>query len=151
MQTIIRHNSPRKRCRISFPKNGRTKQSFRDECDINLIMAKYQKTGALSHVNNYGANYGFATSIDFTEAMQLIRTAQEMFDGLPSSIRTRFDNDPAVFLEFVQDADNTKEMQTLGLIAPEGSTEITPDEPNTDTPTVTTPKEEKPDKPAKTE
>jgi len=142
--TIIRHNSPRNRVQIIFPNKGRTKQSFKDECDINKIMAKYQKTGAIAHVNQHGANYGFATSLDFSEAMRLIKTAQDMFDGLPSSIRTRFANDPAQFLDFVQNADNKAEMQKLGLIPEEQPPEIPSDEKKTDTPTVDTPPVEKP-------
>ncbi len=144
---IIRHNTPRKRVQINFPKQGRTKQSFKDECDINLIMAKYQKTGAITHVNKYGAQYTDTTSIDFTEAMQLVTSAQQMFDGLPSSIRTRFDNDPSQFLDFVQDANNVPEMRKLGLIAPETPPETTQEEQKTDTPTVATPAVAEPAKP----
>jgi len=92
-----------------------TKQSFTSECDINNIMAKYQKTGALDHVNKNEASYGFATSEDFQSALEIIRTGQTMFDELPSSIRTKFDNDPAKFLDFVQDNKNQAEMVELGL------------------------------------
>ena len=34
-----------------------TKQSFTKECDINNIMKKYQKTGAIDHVNKHEASY----------------------------------------------------------------------------------------------
>ncbi len=144
MDTIIRHNTPRKRVQINFEGKGRTKQSMKDECDINMIMAKYQKTGAIAHVNDHGANYGFATSLDFSEAMRLIKTAQDMFNGLPSSIRTRFANDPAQFLDFVQDADNEAEMAKLGLIPEKEPPEVPSDEQKTDTPTTDTPAEDKP-------
>ncbi len=132
---IIYHNTPRKRQQISFPKKGRTKQSFKDECDINQIMAKYQKTGAMAHINQHGGNYAFATSLDFSEAMRLVTQAQDMFDGLPSSIRNRFANDPAQFLDFVQDANNIDEMAELGLIETEQASEIPPEAKKTDTPT----------------
>lgn len=111
--------SPRKRFRIEFPGKGRTKQSMRDECDINLIMAKYQKTGAIAHVNSHGAKYDFATSQDFSEAMRTVTVAQDMFDHLPSSIRNRFANDPGQFLDFVQDADNREEAVKLGILRAE--------------------------------
>ncbi len=129
------HAGPFTKVSITFPKKGRTKQSFKDECDINNIMAKYQKTGALAHVNTYQQQYGFATSVDFSEAMRLVTTAQDMFDGLPSSIRTRFANDPGQFLDFVQNADNDAEMQKLGLIAKKRPSESPPDGQKTDTPT----------------
>lgn len=92
-----------------------TKQSFTAECDINNIMRKYQKTGAIDHVNKHEASYGYATSDDFQSALETIRTGQTMFDELPSSIRTKFDNDPAKFLDFVQDQNNAGEMVELGL------------------------------------
>ncbi len=105
------------RVRIKFPAKGRTKQSCKDECDINLIMAKYQRTGAIEHRNRHRADYGFATSHDFSSAMRTVVIAQEMFDGLPSSIRQRFGQDPGAFLDFVQDADNESELRRLGLLA----------------------------------
>ncbi len=123
---IINHAGPFNKVSIIFAEKGRTKQSFKDECDINNIMAKYQKTGAIAHLNTHGAEYGFATSQDFASAMRTITIAQDMFDGLPSSIRNRFANDPGQFLDFVQDADNKKEGQDLGLWPkdePEGSHE----------------------------
>ncbi len=127
--SIVRPYAPKLKVPISFPKKGRTKQSFRDECDINLIMAKYQKTGAIAHVNRHGADYGFATSLDFTEAMRTVTIAQDMFLGLPSSIRSRFGNDPAAFLDFVQDADNEDELIKLGLFSAEDKADKVSEEP----------------------
>jgi len=100
-----------------FEKNGKTKtkQSMRDECDINMIMARYMKTGAIDHVNRHGPQYGFASSLDFSESMRLVKDAQQMFDDLPSPIRTKFQNDPGQFLDFVQDDANASEMAEMGL------------------------------------
>jgi len=92
-----------------------TKQSFTKECDINNILRKYQKTGAMDHVNKHEGSYGYATSDDFTASMQIVAKGRNMFEELPSSIRTKFENDPAKFLDFVQNEDNKKEMQELGL------------------------------------
>ncbi len=117
------------RVQLTFPKRGRTKQSFRDECDINLIMGKYQKTGALSHFNKFSGSYGFATSEDFSSAMRTVTMAQDMFDHLPSSIRNRFANDPAQFLEFVQVADNRDEAIELGLFPAEQERDEVPEVP----------------------
>jgi len=78
-------------------------------------MAKYQKTGALEHVNKYSNQYGFATAQTFTESMAIVTRARNMFDALPSSIRTKFNGDPGAFLDFVQDPDNKSEMAELGL------------------------------------
>lgn len=98
---------------------GRTKQSMRDECDINKILARYQKTGVVQHVAKHQGEYGFATSADFHESMEVVLKAQTMFDELPAKVRLKFHNSPAEFLEFVQDSKNLEEMRKLGLAKPE--------------------------------
>ncbi len=113
---IIHPYGGKKRLSVSFTGTGRTKQSFVKECDINNILAKYQKTGALTHLQNHGAQYGDATAVSFTEAMQIVTKAQTMFEELPSSLRTRFANDPAQFMDFVQTPGNEDEMRDLGLL-----------------------------------
>lgn len=142
-QKYVRHNTPRKRFQISFPLKGKTKQSFRDQCDINKIMDRHLKTGQIAHVNNHQPQYGYATSLDFTQAMRLVTQAQDMFDGLPSTIKDRFNNNPAQFLDFAQDANNADEMQDLGLLPkldspgpkePETPPEDTPEEKTDKTP-----------------
>ena len=47
--------------------------------------------------------------------METVAKGKTMFEELPSSIRTKFENDPAKFLDFVQDKENLTEMQELGL------------------------------------
>lgn len=101
----------------------RTKQSFKEECDVNNIMKRYQRDGVIAHRNEFGGNYGdFMTEIDYHSAMNQIAKAQQMFEGLPSSIRNRFNNDPAEYLAFVHDPENKDEMVKLGLMKkpPEG-------------------------------
>lgn len=105
----------RKRLALAFQGPGRTKQSHKDECDINRIMAKFKVTGAIEHRNEYEGTYGEISDVDFTTAMQLITTAQQAFDDLPSNLRKKFGNDPTNYLEFVQDPENLEEMYDLGL------------------------------------
>ena len=112
---IIHPYGPKIKVRLTCTGPGKAKQSFQAECDINNIMAKYQKTGLLDHINKHGESYGFASSLDFTQANQVIAKANSMFEELPSATRNRFDNDPAKFLDFVQNPDNLEEMQSLGL------------------------------------
>jgi len=103
------------RVRLTCVGPGRTRQSMRDECDINLIMAKYTKTGFIDHLSRHGESYGFATGVSFHEAMNVVTKADQMFDDLPAVARNRFHGDPAEFLDFVQDASNFDEMVELGL------------------------------------
>nr|UXQ88054.1 MAG: internal scaffolding protein [Microvirus sp.] len=97
---------------------SRTKQAFIAECNINNIMAKYQRTGAIDHATKHSKDYGFASGCDFRESMELVRKANEMFNELPSKLRNKFDNDASQFLTFVQDDANQPEMRELGLLPP---------------------------------
>jgi len=100
---------------------SRTKQSFREESEITNIMARYVKTGLIDHFSSYGPEYGFASSVTFHEAMNVVTKADQMFQALPAATRQRFAGDPALFLDFVQNPENQAEMVTLGLAsAPEG-------------------------------
>lgn len=110
-----RKHGKRKPVKLKMYGKTVTKQSFKDDCDINLIMAKFIKTGVLDHLREHGAEYGFASSDDFRASMEIISKAESMFEELPSQIRTQFDNDPATFLDFVQDENNIPKMQEMGL------------------------------------
>jgi len=107
------------RSKIVAPSGGelRTKQSFKDECDVNNIMAKYRKTGVLPSLIRANPVYGdFANPVDFQEAHNLIILANEQFAALPALARERFNNDPAKFLEFCTNKANKEEMGRMGLL-----------------------------------
>jgi len=105
---------------------SRTKQSFKAECDINTILKKYQKTGLLSHVSQYQGRYeDLPSEIDYQQSLNAIIAAEESFSSLPSKIRARFGNDPAEFLQFVENPANENEMIDLGL-ATRRAEEVTP-------------------------
>lgn len=110
------------------PRKSMTKQAHKEECDINSIMRKFQKTGALTHFAKHEGAYGFATSVDFTTACQIVAQGKSMFEELPSEIRGRFENDPAKFLEFVQNPENQEEMRELGLVASDSEPVESPSE-----------------------
>lgn len=94
-----------------------TQQSFKDECDINVLMSRYMKTGILPENINQAAGQFLDCDVqDFQYAMQLVAGAQSLFNNLPSSIRNRFDNDPARLLAFVSDDNNRAEAHKLGLL-----------------------------------
>lgn len=121
---------------------SRAKQEFRDECDINTIMAKYQKTGIIEHRNKNEPRYTEMNGLDFRESLEQVMEAQDLFLQLPSSLRKRFQNDPGQFYEFVQNPDNTDELIQLGLanapddyVPPERRPQA-PSEPSESTETV---------------
>lgn len=106
---------PKRKVSITFTGDGKTKQSFKDECDINKIMARFQQTGLLDFVNNNQGQYLDCTGVDYQDAQLLIANANSMFQALPSQVRAFFENDPAQFVEFASNPENLPQMQEMGL------------------------------------
>lgn len=106
--------------------DSRTKQSFKQECDINTIMARYRSTGVLPDMA-LAAQGRFldVTGFDYQDAMNTVATAQSLFQELPAEIRHRFKNDPGEFLAFTSDASNREEMARMGLLNPRATQEAT--------------------------
>lgn len=110
---------------MTFPEVSEwTDQSFKDEADINTIMAKYQSTGELPVLNATEAQWLDVTGMDFQQHMQFIIDAEQMFSELPSSVRDRFGNDPSAFLDYTADPDNRTELARMGLLTPEATEAI---------------------------
>lgn len=102
---------------ITFDEPSMAQQHFKDECDVNNILRKYASTGLITHVANGTPSYGdFSSVLEFQQAQNILIEAQDAFDALPASLRKRFDNDPAVMLEFIENPDNREEAEKLGLV-----------------------------------
>ena len=102
---------------IIFTEPTLAQQHFKDECDVNNILRKYEATGLVTHVANGTPSYGdFSSVLEFQQAQNILIEAQDAFDALPASLRKRFDNDPAVMLEFIENPDNREEAEKLGLL-----------------------------------
>lgn len=104
-------------------KNGKpqytTEQSHAPQCDVNRIVAKYDKHGLITHVSRFEAKYGDLTGLEFKQAQDMILNAKETFKELPSNIRKRFNNSPEYLLTFMEDPKNRAEAIQLGLINPD--------------------------------
>lgn len=100
------------------PSRSLTSQSDAADCDMNVIMSRYLKTGLLPQ-SRASAFYGDASALpDYQQAQQILIDAQLAFESLPSKLRDRFNNSPEKFLEFMSDTDNRDEMERLGLLKP---------------------------------
>jgi len=99
-----------------------TQQHFKDECDINAIIARHDTTGLWSNpVDLVKARQplfdDFSVLPDFMDAQNFLNEAGDLFNALPSGIRRRFDNNPAELLEFLADPANASEAVALGLVS----------------------------------
>lgn len=110
MSITIRNKFHSERVRTPVGKKSLTKQSFKDQCDINNILAGYQKTGIVNHVSKYQARYDDVEPIDYHTAMNIVVTTNSMFAELPSSVRAEFNHDPKMFLEAVQNPDKYQDV-----------------------------------------
>lgn len=109
---FVEHDRLTKRC-----VGGRTKQEFKDECDLNVLMKRYERTGALPSARVGQPQYVDCTVFtDFQTAMEIVRGAESSFNALPSRVRREFDNDPRKFVEFATNPENADRMIELGLL-----------------------------------
>lgn len=120
---------------IEFTEPSLTEQHFKDECDINFIVNRFQETGVMPEGNRQPLFGDFASfPQDLSSSMALYDEAQERFMSLDAKVRKEFDNDPLKLLAFVSDEKNRTRAEELGLIekvAPVSSQE-TPVEPPSD-------------------
>ena len=94
-----------------------TRQSEAKYADINLIMAKYVKTGVLPQATRQGFFADVSIVGDYRDALQGVEHAETYFMHLPPEVRSKFMNDPAEFLDFVSDPENLPKIEEMGLIA----------------------------------
>lgn len=93
-----------------------TNQQFKEECDVNNILAKYKRTGLLSHVSRTQGQFGdFSTLEDYQTSLHKVMKAQESFGLLPSEVRNKFQNDPGKLVDFLADSKNDEEAYKFGL------------------------------------
>jgi phage internal scaffolding protein len=107
---------------------SRTKQAFKEECDINTILKRFNVTGQLP-VGPLQPQYGdFSGVYDYQTALNAVIAAQDSFNALPAMLRNRFANDPAAFVDFCSDESNREEMTRLGLVI-EKATQVAAESP----------------------
>lgn len=95
---------------------SRTKQSFKDDCDINAIVRRWSATGVLEHTVKTQPRYGdFSAGVDYLDALNRVELAQTQFMALPSQLREQHENDPGKFIQWAHDPSNRKDLEANGL------------------------------------
>lgn len=104
---------------ISFADSpSMTEQSHAKSCDIHHIMKRYERNKTIEHVNMHQGTYmDYIGAPDFQEKEMMIAEAKSMFETVPSKIREEFSNDPAQFIQFMQNKDNIEAIEEYGLDA----------------------------------
>ena len=106
------------RKREGFETSGEslTQQSHAQAADVRNIIKQYDRTGLIANVNKGIAQYGDYSEInEYSEALNMVRNANESFATLPSHIREQFNNNAGLFFEFATDPKNSEKMMEMGL------------------------------------
>lgn len=130
-QIIIRPNGT-KQVRTINTLPSKTDQQFQKEVDVNTIIARFRKTGHISHLaKNQGAYLDVSEIPDLLTATMQVQLAQNSFETLPAAIRKKFSDSPIEFYNFMHDEKNREEAQKLGLIPQTLPEQKIPDETKT--------------------
>jgi len=83
----------------------RTQQHFKEACDINNIVARFDKTGLVHHLAGGVPRYADVSQVpDFKTAMDQITMVGQYFEQLPGELREHFSG-PADFMDRANDPD----------------------------------------------
>ncbi len=113
-------------------KPSMTVQSDRSQANINNIMKKMEKGHMLDKLNQGTPFYGDVTRFkDLQESIIQVQEAQDLFMDMSADIRKRFNNDPVEMVQFLDNSENQKEAEELGMVIPKPKPEpIKPGEPS---------------------
>ncbi len=106
----MKHGKPEEK---KYTRHGRTKQSYKDSCDINKLLEKGAKAGSLSHLERHGARYGDFADIDWENVPLQLAEGRQVFNELPAEIKKEFDQNPGKFYDFVTDPENSDRVAKL--------------------------------------
>lgn len=92
-------------------------QHKKDECDINRIVKRVLKNGAVDPSTYRPGRFGdFTSAVDFQEAQNRVIRMNNEFMTLSPEVRLKFENNPAKMVEFLYDPKNKEEAIKLGLL-----------------------------------
>lgn len=92
-----------------------TQQQYIEDTDVNVIMARFMKTGAMPTTVAPMIEGDFSQLPDYQEALHTVMKAEQMFMEIPATTRLRFENNPQKLMDFLADESNREESYTLGL------------------------------------
>jgi len=103
---------------LDCPEPTRTQQQFKDQCNINNILARYEKNGMITHINRNTPHYDDYSKLkSFKDSLDIVHTTHDLFMSLPPKVRSRFQNDPAELISFMNNEANKDEAIKLGLVS----------------------------------
>lgn len=100
---------------------------YKDECDLNVIMARYTPEQLKERFAAFNGVYGdYSDVMDYGQARMFVKEVDEAFMSLPAHVREKFSNDPMVLCDFLSDPANIDEAVSMGLIQRDEVEEVAP-------------------------
>lgn len=107
----------RKRVTIDCSEPQITDQSFKSQCDINVIMAQYAKTGMLPNQITIPPEFRDNTNTPSLEdAHNIVKGALNAFNSLPLDLRKLMDHNPQNLENFIADPNNGDFLRKHGIL-----------------------------------
>lgn len=98
---------------------SRTKQEFRDSCNLNRLVERFglNKVASYSLLKQATAKYFDASKFEsYEDTLSKIADFDEYFFSLPSKIRHSLDNDPANLYNLIE-SNNIDVLTSLGFVS----------------------------------
>lgn len=96
-----------------YNKHGKTKQSYKDQCDINKLLERGAREGGLSHLQRHGARYADFADINWDSLQEQLAEGQQIFNELPAELKREFNQSPGEFFTYVTDPANAERLPEL--------------------------------------
>ena len=119
MQIRSRYNLGAPEKGLEFTQPSLTQQQFKDECEIESLLKAHNLGQVMGILNNHGQQplYGDVSDIpDFHDAQNHVARATEYFEGLPSDVRSRFNNSLSEFLTTLNDPGARESLTEMGVL-----------------------------------
>lgn len=108
------------RVQTVFTKPSKVKSEFKDQCDINKIVARHRSdvNALLSQSVEIvlGKCKDLLTVDQYYEASCFAKELEQTFYNLPAKLRDEHDNDPYKFLRFASDERNAAHLKEYGVV-----------------------------------
>ncbi len=93
--------------------HGKTKQSQKDETDINKLVTRAARSDTLSHLAEHQGQYGDFSDYDFEAHVTKIAEGQTIFENLPAETKREFQQSPQKFFAYVTNPANLGRLPEL--------------------------------------
>lgn len=104
---------------VVYSDESMTKQSFREEVDINRIVARAREGQMVAHVARGVPSYLDVSDVgDYKGALDMIRKTDAWFARLPAKVREVFKNDASEFLDAMDTDVGRAKLVELGVLPP---------------------------------